>query len=231
MKKLFALLLAAVMCFSLVACGGGNESSNNEPQTNTSVSKQEATQPNAPTDSKEPQQSTTPEAAPDPKPAEPVAIELTTENFLEYFELVEILDIPTNEFGEVDKETFVQIDTVFVLKPEYQERFVDDHDYRSSGAIEWTYRAYYREGDFDYDTNTYTLGKELTESDEFSFGNPEEKNDMDEFKLYNADSDIQVGSIVFVQIKDGTIQWSSNYCDIEEFKEILRVQGTLYLYE
>lgn len=36
MKKLIALLLAAIMCFSLVACGGGetsNTDSNNEPQT------------------------------------------------------------------------------------------------------------------------------------------------------------------------------------------------------
>ena len=41
MKKLFALLLVAVLCFSLVACGGGNDTpsvDNNEPQTNVSSS-------------------------------------------------------------------------------------------------------------------------------------------------------------------------------------------------
>lgn len=41
MKKLFALLLAAVMCFSLAACGGDKETSNNnEPQTNDSSTQQ-----------------------------------------------------------------------------------------------------------------------------------------------------------------------------------------------
>ncbi len=48
MKKLFALLLAAVMCFSLVACGGGNDTpnadNNNEPQTNNSETQQETMQ-------------------------------------------------------------------------------------------------------------------------------------------------------------------------------------------
>ncbi len=43
MKKSIALLLVAVMCFSLAACGGDKETSNNnEPQTNNSGSQQEA---------------------------------------------------------------------------------------------------------------------------------------------------------------------------------------------
>lgn len=33
MKKILALLLAAIMCFSLVACGGGETPNNDEPQT------------------------------------------------------------------------------------------------------------------------------------------------------------------------------------------------------
>jgi len=37
MKKFIALLLVAVMCLSLVACGGSAENSNNEPQTNNTV--------------------------------------------------------------------------------------------------------------------------------------------------------------------------------------------------
>lgn len=42
MKKIIALLLVAVMCFSLAACGGDKETSNNnEPQTNNSGSQQE----------------------------------------------------------------------------------------------------------------------------------------------------------------------------------------------
>ena len=42
MKKIIALLLVAVMCFSLAACGGDNEASNNnEPQTNESGSQVE----------------------------------------------------------------------------------------------------------------------------------------------------------------------------------------------
>lgn len=42
MKKIIALLLVAVMCFSLAACGGDKETNNNsEPQTNNSGSQQE----------------------------------------------------------------------------------------------------------------------------------------------------------------------------------------------
>ncbi|MCF2651217.1 hypothetical protein [Anaeromassilibacillus senegalensis] len=42
MKRLIALLLVAVMCFSLAACGGDKETSNNnEPQTNNSETQQE----------------------------------------------------------------------------------------------------------------------------------------------------------------------------------------------
>jgi len=42
MKKIIALLLVAVMCFSLTACGGDKETSNNrEPQTNSSETQQE----------------------------------------------------------------------------------------------------------------------------------------------------------------------------------------------
>jgi len=202
MKKGLSLILSVAMCFSLVACDSRNETSSNN----------------------EPQQSTTPEATHDPKPAEPVAIELTTENFTEYFELVEILDIPTNEFGEVDKNKDASIDFVFVLKPEYQEKFVDDRDYKSSYVIEWSYISRSQEGTFDYDTSTYTLGKELTTADKYYAIDPKESTDMDEVKLHNADSDLLVGEWIFAT-SNGPI------CYIEEFKEILRVQGTLYLYE
>ncbi len=44
MKRIFALLLAAVMCFSLVACDGDEEtSSNNEPQTNETTNSETET--------------------------------------------------------------------------------------------------------------------------------------------------------------------------------------------
>lgn len=43
MKKLFALLLAVVMVFSLVACGESKETSNNQPQTSENATQQETT--------------------------------------------------------------------------------------------------------------------------------------------------------------------------------------------
>jgi len=89
MKKILSLLLLMAMCFSLVACGSGNEtSSNNEPQADASVSQQEVAQPDAPAENNEPQTNETvsqekteenPEDAPNNEKTEKIVATMTAE--------------------------------------------------------------------------------------------------------------------------------------------------------
>lgn len=200
MKKLFALLLAAVMCLSLCACDG---------IVSDGASSGGATPGNA-------------------GRGKIKTITLTLENFNDYFELKEVLTVPTNAFGEVDKEKSVTIDTVYVLKPEYQEKFVTEWDYESAYSIEWTYINRCQEGVFDYDKNTYTLGDELrptTDEESIYLWDPVEKTSMQKVELYSADRSFRVGSVLFTK-------WVSfEYCYVDEFKEVTRIAGTLYIYE
>lgn len=78
MKKRFALLLAAVMCLSLCACGGGTQ------ETET--------------------------------------IEITTENWQDYFEVKLAATVYKNAFGEID--TCFAYHYVY-LKREYRDKLVD----------------------------------------------------------------------------------------------------------
>jgi len=89
MKKLIALLLAAFMCFSLVACSGNDNAYDN------SGTQQETSE------------SSTPSI---------IEIELTAENFETYFEFVEIAVFSENAFGEVDDMDLYQY---YFVREEY----------------------------------------------------------------------------------------------------------------
>ena len=116
MKKLFALLLVAVMCFSLVACGGGNDTpttdNNNEQQTNESGSQQETENGDSNESEKaddngnsEFKRETTEEGYVVISRAEFASyitkVELTTENWQDYLDIVELTEQERNGFGEV----------------------------------------------------------------------------------------------------------------------------------
>ncbi len=101
MKKIFALLLAAVMCFSLAACGENKEASNdNEPQTNENGSQQNpsGSQSDAPIET----------------PDELKEVELTLDNWSEYFEIIAKEEIDSSADG---KET-IDLAQYFAIKSE-----------------------------------------------------------------------------------------------------------------
>lgn len=141
MKKILALLLAAVMCFSLVACGGGEtpntddnstqeqqiQNNNNEPE----VADPEVTEP----------ESTEAEVT-EPESTEPQLeeVEITLDNWQEYFALQEFVTFRENGFGEIEN---VRADYILVTK----EGITCDTD-NCNIAIEYTY---------SYGDTTYTV--------------------------------------------------------------------------
>lgn len=105
MKKLIAVLLAAVMCFSLVACGGGNNTSS----TNDNGSAQQGAESNK--DNiylEEGENGLTYIVFPSSKVFSKyvVKVEITKDNWHEYFEDYEYTEhiVKTNNFGDIEEE-------------------------------------------------------------------------------------------------------------------------------
>lgn len=90
MKKAISLLLVLMLCLSLCACGGSNEMPEAQVSTDPATTP-EATEP-ATTEATEPEESelTT------------VCVEITLENWQDYFELREYTEFVENGFGEID---------------------------------------------------------------------------------------------------------------------------------
>ena len=129
MKKLFSLILAVVMVFSLVACGSEDKemNSNNETPTNNSTTQQETER----NDTNESKEETT--ALKNEFEREMTAdgyvvismeefasyltkIELTTENWKDYLDIIEVIDEERNGFGEITySETSVECTAKDVL--------------------------------------------------------------------------------------------------------------------
>ncbi len=131
MKKIFALLLAAAMCFSLAACGGGNDVSNNNDAS-------------APVLENNGEQQTTEDNTPNI-----IEIELTAENFDTYFEYVEVAFFSENAFGEVDEMNLYQY---YLVREEYTVSDV------STLAIEYNNTWQRIPCDVDFANQTYVLG-------------------------------------------------------------------------
>ncbi len=110
MKRVFVILLAAVLCVSLAACGekGGETDADGsqEPSAASAASAQDAD-------------------GTDDKAQTKQTIEVTLDNWQEYFEIREYLgsSIVTNDFGEPTKY-FYDVFTLFAVKEELAENVV-----------------------------------------------------------------------------------------------------------
>ena len=146
MKKIVMLLLAAVMCFSLVACDIGIET----PNTNVN----DGMQQNAG------QQETTPTDSTETENTEPQyeTVELTLENWNEYFEIVDQLEIARNEFGEVWR---VQVGFYLQLKPAYSDKCICSNDFALK--IEW--KQGYVDGTVNLEDETYEITQDFSTVD------------------------------------------------------------------
>lgn len=147
MKKLIALLLVAVMCFSLVACGGGetpntDDNSAQEQQTQNGNNEPEVTEPdNTEPDNTEPE-NTEPQYA---------TVEITLDNWQDYFEFCEYTVFLDNAFGEFD---CFYICWSLAAK---DGLIVDENN--SDIAIEYTYTTERKPYTVDYENKTIDFGE------------------------------------------------------------------------
>lgn len=187
MKKLIALLLATIMCFSLVACGRNDNAALVEEyenriaqleaelaerdteidglvaEINRILAENEASEPN------NTEQETT-----EPENTEPQyeTVEITLDNWQEYFEIVGYMTYRDNAFGEAESCFFR---SELRLKEEYWSRLsanmMDD-----KGAIEFSYDYGKKVATIDLANRTYSFGEFTAQSsgtatDEFSYDN------------------------------------------------------------
>ncbi|MBR4057502.1 MAG: hypothetical protein IKK00_05115 [Oscillospiraceae bacterium] len=95
MKKLLALLLAAVMCLSLAACGGSGET----PGTDNNSGTQDSTETLIPATNNGEIETIAPPGVPGEN-TQYITVEITSDNWFEYFELVEEIVYHTDDFGD-----------------------------------------------------------------------------------------------------------------------------------
>lgn len=207
MKKILALLLAAVMCFSLVACGGTDTGSNNEPQTTESGTQQENEDNAAENNEQQTSENNTPNI---------VEIELTVENFDTYFELVEVPIFYENEFGETDEMDLYQY---YLVREEYNVSDMTDF------AIEYSCVWGRKDCEVDFTNLTYTLS-------DFKDTTPPANVMTDRFYDIEVNGQERFGFSIDGSGKSvkksygsiGEVGYSVDF-------EILRVKGTLFLIE
>ena len=136
MKKWIALLLAAVLCLSLAACGDSKTEEN-------SGTVQGQTTDNSTQDTDEPSSADVPQDTDEPSSAELTeqTVEITLDNWQDYMEINQYLGVyyAMNSFGEATN-TYLDFYTLLELKEEYSNYKADiaveyDMDYCVSDII------------------------------------------------------------------------------------------------
>ena len=156
MKKILALLLAAVMCLSLAACGGSDENAEKIAEYEKRIAELEAllAERDAQISSLlgETEETDTGDENTDP---EYETVELTLENWKEYFEIVDRLEIARNYFGEIWR---IQVSYYFQLKPQYSERCLGTEEF----AVKVEYMTAYMEGTVNVEAETYEITQDFS---------------------------------------------------------------------
>ena len=144
------------------------------------------------------------------------AVEITLDNYADYFEIKPYMQCNTNSFGEI---TSVYVGQQFVLKD-------DVPFYAGNGAIELSYTNYERSViSYDLDTMTFELGEETEYSKTYYSHTPQSTTGSLRTLYYgNSDEDRKFGT----HLDDNYIDKDKMTVRFPEY-EIVRIQGTLYL--
>ena len=158
MRKRIALLLAAVLCVSLAACGEKDgEAGADGPQEPSAASAASAQDADGTDDKAQTKQT----------------VEVTLDNWQEYFEIHEYLEgfVSTNAFDEATSSIYFFY-TVFQLKNEFAENLISydvaveyDADYSKKNitfnAVDFTFNVTANEDDSagTYDETTFSRGR------------------------------------------------------------------------
>ena len=161
MKKWIALLLAAVLCLSLAACGKSTTEEN-------SGTTQGQTADNSTQDTVEPSDTDVPQDTGVPSDAEPTeqTVEITLDNWQDYFEFRPVVHVSENSYNEI---TGMQVIFKFLPKEaiaenivavgEDDERIVFDAQYIDPYACVYSY---------DLNTQKLTIGEYTEDSSTYS---------------------------------------------------------------
>lgn len=151
MKKWIALLLAAVLCLSLTACGNGKTEDN-------SGTSQGQTTDNSPQDTDEPSNAELTEQI----------VEITLDNWQEYFEFRPVVYERKDSYNEI---TGMQVIYKFLPKEAIAENIVDvgEDDERIVFDVQYIdpYACVYR---YDLNTQKLTIGEYTEDSSSYSEG-------------------------------------------------------------
>ena len=207
MKKILAVMLAAIMLFSLAACGNSSklekykkyealinymEAGDYESALAEMIriSENGGSVDNAGDESGE-------------KTAK--AVEISIDNWQEYFEIVEREETKKNEFEEIED---MYKDVYLVLKDEYEMV-----GYDTSIAIEYNYIDEWRYVEIDKENGVLTIGELVPDKEN------EEMNGLT-MKISGSKTSLINGR-----------SWSEGMQAVPTNFEIVRIQGTLYIAE
>ena len=200
MKKTISMLLALAMCLTLCACGGGNDTPKTENiQSTNPASTQSNTNKAEPTN---------------------ITIDITLDNWQEYFDFEMGLREAQNDFGEL---SCLWSSLKFAVKDEWKEKAttVDVVVEYSLSEGYWCV--------FTYNTDT----------GEFEVSNPENNEKIythtGTFTKDSIDNDLLGPTSVYLKTNPSTFTLSENVATIEgetfDKLEIVRIQGTLTISE
>ena len=154
-----------------------------------------------------PQTEASPEASASIQNNEPETVEVTLENWEDYFEFAEVPIFSENAFGELDQ---LVLEYRSQLKDEYLARISKDG---TSVVAEFNFTYGPRYCSVDYGTQTYTLGE---------YRNSGKGSEMGELSFRSGGGFYFTGFGVFPAFEGDTIRTYSDF-------EVLRIQGTLCL--
>lgn len=242
MKKTISLLLALVMCLSLAACGNAEKPKQNKTENDyIGVSTNQTEN----TDSTDYQTEYTAPTETEPKVQ---VVEITMDNWQDYFEIKQCVegDVNTNAFDEVESVGYY-IYTVFTLKEEYAEKIDTDEsqlaiEYSGNiksrhitiNATDFTYEV---TGDgFEGNTANYPVSDRTTASF-YNFSFPQEtmidgkveKNNV-AFPFATSLVEIYEACVSLVNREEWQEECEGNACILEDI-EITRIQGSITLFE
>ena len=207
MKKVISLLLALALCLSLCACGGGNEAPETKASSEPTPTTPPTTETTAPVET-EPQYET---------------VEITIDNWQDYFIIQPWSDIEYDVFGDVVKS---KSGVGIFLRDEYVERLSDIHvDFKVCAPIEY----------WEIDPNSEEIiGTEPVYRDRWASLVPKESEKTTSVKMHQntTQEEVSTAYVATLICSENISDETGHYQGVFSIDlEILKVQGTIVFYE
>lgn len=141
MKRTLSLILALILCLSLCACGGGEQNNETQDGGNSTIN-------NGNGSTHAPESGTTNTTENTENTPKSITVEITPDNWSEYFEIVESREYVVDDFGDF---LYVTRRWDLVLKKDYSIQ----NNYKL--IMEVQYNTYYTDYEVNHETKDFTL--------------------------------------------------------------------------